>query len=92
MGWIGWKPRFCLKRERRIFPLTKKEIPWDQIDTAEVINYGFVGGWGIRYSANYGTVYNTKGKMGVLIKLKKGGKFIIGTQRPEELKSFLDKL
>ena len=72
------------------FPLTKKEIPWDQIDTAEVINYGFVGGWGIRYSSNYGTVYNTKGKMGVLIKLKDGGKFVIGTQRPEELKSFLD--
>ena len=77
--------------QMRFFPLSKKEISWDQIATIEVIDYGFVGGWGIRYSAKYGTVYNTKGKMGVLIKPKKGKKFIIGTQRPEELKSFLDK-
>ena len=72
------------------FPLSKKDIKWEQIESTAVIDYGFVGGWGIRYSSKYSTVYNTKGKMGVLIKLKDGGKFVIGTQRPEELKSFLD--
>ena len=73
------------------FPLTKKEISWDQIETTEVINYGFVGGWGIRYFTKYGTVYNTKGNMGLLITLKEGEQFVIGTQRPDELKSFLKK-
>jgi len=72
-------------------PLTKKDIKWDQIASTEVIDYGFVGGWGIRYSSKYSTIYNTKGKMGLLIKLKNGGKFVIGTQRPKELKTFLDK-
>ncbi len=74
------------------FPLTKKEITWNQIETTEIINYGFVGGWGIRYFTKYGTVYNTKGNMGLFIKLKNGDKMLIGTQRPEKLKSFLDKL
>ncbi len=73
----------------RFFPLIKKDIKWSQITTTEVIDYGFVGGWGIRYFTKYGTVYNIKGKMGLLITLKGGKQFVIGTQRPEELKSFL---
>ncbi len=75
--------------QMRFFPLTKKDIKWSQIATTEVIDYGFVGGWGIRYFTKYGTVYNMKGKMGLLITLKEGKQFVIGTQRPEELKSFL---
>ena len=30
------------------FPFVKKEITWQDIKTAKVVNYGFVGGWGIR--------------------------------------------
>ncbi len=78
--------------QMRFFPLTKKDIKWSQIATTEVIDYGFVGGWGIRYFTKYGTVYNMKGKMGLLITLKGGKQFVIGTQRPEELKSFLKQL
>ena len=40
------------------FPLSKKDIKWEQIESTMVIDYGFAGGWGIRYSSKYGTVYN----------------------------------
>ena len=42
-------------------------IKWSEIEKAEVLNYGFVGGWGIRLGTKYGTVYNTKGNKGLAI-------------------------
>ncbi len=71
------------------FPFIKKEISWDDIEEAEVLNYGFVGGWGIRIWTKYGTVYNTKGKMGLALRLKNGKKLLIGTQEPERMKQVL---
>lgn len=62
-------------------PFTKKNFAWPDIESAEVIDYGFVGGWGIRMGTKYGTVYNTQGSEGVLLKFKNGNKIIIGTQR-----------
>jgi hypothetical protein len=41
-------------------PFVKKRIKWTEIKKAEVVNYGFVGGWGIRLSIEYGTVYNIR--------------------------------
>jgi len=70
----------------RFIPFVQKRVKWDQVEKAEVLNYGFVGGWGIRVWTRYGTVYNTKGRMGLAIRLKSGKKFLIGTQKPEELK------
>jgi hypothetical protein len=49
--------------ELKFFPFPKKKISWGEIKTAEVINYGFVGGWGIRLGTKYGTAYNTKGNI-----------------------------
>lgn len=74
-----------------LFPFVKKRADWEDIDTAEVINYGFVGGWGIRLWTKYGTVYNIKGKMGLAITLKNGDKFLIGTQKEEELRLIIDQ-
>jgi len=71
------------------FPFSKKRVSWEQIKSAEIVNYGFVGGWGIRFTAKYGTVYNTWGKMGLAIELKNGRKFLIGTQKVDELSEFL---
>ena len=73
-------------------PFVSKCIPWTNIKHAEVINYGFVGGWGIRLGGTYGTVYNIKGRKGLSIELKDGHKFIIGTQKPEELRHFIKTL
>ena len=70
-------------------PISKKQFLWNEVSSAKVVNYGFVGGWGIRIWTSYGTVYNTHGKMGLAIELKNGKKYLIGTQKDPELESFL---
>jgi len=48
----------------------KKRFKWEDIKSAEIVKYGFVG-YGIRISLNHGTVYNVKGNQGLFLKLKK---------------------
>ena len=62
----------------------KKEWFWNEVESAEIIKYGFVG-YGIRISMNHGTVYNVKGNKRLLLKLKNGKKRLVGTQQPAEL-------
>ena len=76
----------------RFFPFVQKRILWTDIKNAELVNYGFVGGWGIRLWTSYGTVYNTKGNKGLAIELLDGKKLLIGTQREADLQKFLDRL
>lgn len=66
-------------------PLSKKRIPWSSVKTAEVLDYGFVGGWGIRLNTQYGTVYNIRGKTGLALTLTNGKKLLIGTQKEHQL-------
>lgn len=74
----------------KFFPFSNNTIPWSDVQSAEVVDYGFVGGWGVRMGTKYGTVYNTKGKIGLALILKNGKKICIGTQKEEELKSILN--
>ena len=80
------------KISMEFFPFVKKEVAWRDIRKAEVLDYGFVGGWGIRLWTKYGTVYNTKGSKGLYIQLNDDKKFLIGTQRPDEMAGFIMKL
>jgi len=73
------------------FPFVKKRVKWKEIKNAEVVNYGFVGGWGIRLWTKYGTVYNIKGNKGLAIELLNGKKFLIGTQKETELSEIIKK-
>ena len=73
-------------------PFVKKSIPWNDVLKSEIITYGFVGGWGIRLGTKYGTVYNIKGNKGLALELNSGKKILIGTQKEDELKDFLNKL
>ena len=73
------------------FPFTKKSVEWNEIKSAQVVNYGFVGGWGIRLWTKYGTVYNMRGNKGLAIELKNGKKFLIGTQKETELNNVVEK-
>ena len=75
----------------RFFPLVKKRVNWKEIKNAEIVNYGFVGGWGIRLGTQYGTVYNMKGNKGLAIELVNGKKFLIGTQKETELNKIVNK-
>ncbi len=74
------------------FPFVNKFIAWKTIKKVSVINYGFVGGWGIRFWTKYGTVYNVSGNKGVLVELNDGKTFVIGSQKEEELKEVLKNL
>ena len=72
------------------FPMWRTHIRLNEVASAEIIKYGFVG-YGIRFSFRYGTVYNAKGNMGLQIVKKNGSKILIGTQCPEELKAAVHK-
>jgi hypothetical protein len=72
------------------FPMWRTHIRLNDVASAELIQYGFVG-YGIRFSFRYGTVYNAKGNWGLQIVKKSGRKILIGTQRPEELKAAVNK-
>ena len=65
---------------------------WSEIKSVKVIDYGFVGGWGVRLWTKFGTVYNIRGSKGLVVELNSGTAFIIGTQQEEELKTFFKKL
>jgi len=74
------------------FPFIKKRVDWNEVKKTNVVNYGFVGGWGIRLWTKYGTVYNMKGSKGLAIELKNGEKFLIGTQKELELNKIAEKM
>ncbi len=76
----------------RFFPFVNKSVSWDDVKTAEIIDYGFVGGWGIRIGTPYGTVYNISGRKGLALELNNGRKFLIGTRKTAELELFLNRL
>ena len=74
------------------FPFVKKKVNWNEIKSAKIVNYGFVGGWGIRLWTKYGTVYNMKGKIGLAIELNNGKIFLIGTQKETELNKVVNEI
>lgn len=78
--------------EMSFFPFVKKTIKWTDVKKAKLINYGFVGGWGIRLWTNYGTIYNIKGNKGLAIELLNGKKYLIGTQKNAEMNEILKKV
>lgn len=73
------------------FPLVKKEFLWEELTQAQVIDYGFIGGWGIRLWTAYGTAYNVRGSKGLHIKTA-DKQYVIGTQKEEELRSSIAHL
>lgn len=81
-----------LEIQMKFFPFSKKRINWKEIKSVKIVNYGFVGGWGIRLWTKYGTVYNTQGNKGLAIELLSGRKFLIGTQKENELAETLKNL
>ena len=75
----------------KFFPFTNKEIKWEEIEQVKVINYGFVGGWGVRFGTKHGTIYNTDGRFGLALELKNGKKLCIGTQNEKELNKLIEE-
>lgn len=69
----------------------RKVIPWEDVQSAEIITYGFVG-YGLRLLTKYGTVFNISGNKGLAIRCKDGSRYLVGTQEPERLRNTLQAL
>ena len=69
----------------KFIPLANKRIRWKDVESAQIVKYSPMVGYGLRFSSLYGTVYNVKGRKGLALKLKNGKKLMIGTQRSREI-------
>jgi hypothetical protein len=75
----------------RLRPIRSKSFRWDEIEKVELMKYSFVG-YGLRLSFKYGTVYNIRGNKGLAVHLKSGRRYLIGTQKQEEMTTYLREL
>lgn len=96
--WLFFVMKLTVKADNkkifiRFYPLLKKEISLDQIESFEIKEFNPVidfGGWGLRYSILWKTTgYIMRGKAGVHIHLKNKKNILIGTQRADELYSII---
>lgn len=78
--------------EIQYYPYFTKIIFWKDVETMECIDYGFVGGWGIRLTIKYGTIYNVRGREGLAIHLKNKQKLVVGTQQRKRLEKSIPKI
>lgn len=82
----------------RFFPfqITFRHYPWRNITKVYVRKYsplGEYGGWGIRLGLfGTGKAYNIKGNKGLQIIFNDEKKILIGTQKQNELKLYLENL
>ncbi|MCX2720302.1 hypothetical protein [Lentiprolixibacter aurantiacus] len=70
----------------------RKQFLFADIESAKVVTYGILVGYGLRFSPKYGTVYNIKGNKGLAITMKNGGKYMIGTQHPAQVEELVKHL
>jgi len=80
----------------KLFPihLSFKHYSWDTVSKAEVRKYNPIlefGGWGYRWGFG-GKAFNISGNMGLQLEFTNGKKLLIGTQRPDELRSLLQRM
>lgn len=78
------------------FQTTVKTITWDRISKSYVRQYNPIaeyGGWGLRLGLfGSGQAFNVSGNQGLQIVYDNGKKFLIGTQKPNEIIAVLEKL
>ena len=75
------------------FHLKQNSILWQDIKSAQVRKYEPLkeyGGWGIKGYSKKNRAYNVKGNIGLQLVLKNGNKILLGTQKEEEIKQFLN--
>ena len=71
--------------------IIRKRIPLKDIQSAQVIQYPWYYGWGLRLSLRGEWIYSVSGLGAVKINTQTGDKYIIGTDQPEELASAVQK-
>jgi hypothetical protein len=68
----------------------RKSVPVADIATVEVTRTRFWDGWGV-HRTRRGWLYNVAGFDAVLVRLKDGKSFLVGTDEPRKLKTALDR-
>jgi hypothetical protein len=66
----------------------KKQILFEEIERAEAVTYspiGEFGGWGIRVGRNKKKAWNIRGNRALLLHLKDGTRFYLGSEKPEPM-------
>ncbi|HQO19624.1 MAG TPA: hypothetical protein PK747_02180 [Acidobacteriota bacterium] len=81
----------CLRY--RFFPFLPfwREFQLSSIESAEAVRYRPIlefGGWGIRYGKGM-WAYTMSGKDGVVVRLRGGKTFMLGTRHPDKLEKFI---
>lgn len=74
-----------------LFPFCSKSVSIRSIESIEFLTYKFVG-YGCRLGTEYGTVLNVKGNQGFQILTKNGDRFLVGTQKSDEIQALCAKL
>jgi hypothetical protein len=64
--------------------IAKKSVPLSAIAHTEITRTTALNGWGIHYTPR-GWLYNVGGRRAVLVKLRDGSQFLLGSDEPETL-------
>ncbi len=76
----------------RFFPFTRwRTFRFEEIETLDLVEYNGLweyGGWGIKWNGDSWS-YTTGGKWGILVKTT-NKKFLLGTQKPEQVRQVID--
>jgi hypothetical protein len=70
----------------------KKKIPHGDVEKAESVTYSPIaefGGWGIRLGAKKKKAWTVKGNRALLLHLKDGTRFYLGSDKPERMLQWL---
>lgn len=62
----------------------RRTVPLREIESARIIRVPWYVGWGMRWRTG-SWLYNVSGRMAVLLSLRTGGAFGVGTDEPEAL-------
>ena len=77
----------------RFFPFTRwRTFRFKEIEALDLIEYNGLweyGGWGIKWNGDTWS-YTTGGKWGIIVKTT-NKKFLLGTQKPEEVREVIDR-
>jgi hypothetical protein len=66
--------------------LIYKEVPISEVDRCEPMRVRWWHGWGIHLTTN-GWLYNVSGRDAVIVTLRNGRRFCVGTDEPQELQA-----
>ena len=77
----------------RFFPFTRwRTFRNEEVETIDLVEYNGLweyGGWGIKWNGDTWS-YTTGGKWGIIVKTT-NKKFLLGTQKPEEVRQVIDR-